>query len=219
MIDFDIEWQEAPGVRDIVLARTWCRLTIRVNGQCITRVMDRRTKGWRNAVFGSAFPLCCWMVDNLWFLLYEPYRWTIPYSSRDLARGVEARAWVQRHSLLAAREGGALPDLSLYGDGDAVVARWLRDGGDTSHPFLRFVNEGRARLQPDAVRGSIGRYVACVLGRVADMNHPDLNDLRDDWNELGQLTQEEGDLCAAAARLGLNAHYQDDLPDASATLP
>ena len=146
MIDFHIEWKDAPGVRDPVLSRTWCALTIRIQGEPVTRVFDRRTKGWRNSVHGSVFPLCNWIVDNLWFLLYEPYRWAVPYGSRDLARNDVDRPWVHRHSLLAAREGGALPDLTFFRDGDAVLLRWLKDGGDASHPFLRFVQEGQAHL-------------------------------------------------------------------------
>ncbi len=211
MIDFDVDWQEAPSVQDAVLARTWCRLAIRVDGQFVTRVRDQRTNGWRDGVYGSAFPLCCWMVENLWFLLFEPHRWPIVYGSRDLARNNDARPWVQRHSFLAAREGGALPDLSLYADGDSVVARWLRDGGDASHPFLRFVKEGAAWLEPDAVRESIQCFVERILDRVADMDHPDVLHLREDWSELRSLTPEDRDLCAWAARLGLNAHYQDEL--------
>ena len=218
MIDFDVDWQEAPGVTDAVLARTWCRLTIRVNGQPVTRVMDRRTNGWRNGVFGSAFPLCCWIVDNFWFLLFEPYRWSKPYGSRDLARDYEARLWVQRHSLLAAREGGALPDLSLYADGDAVVARWLRDGGDAPHPFLRFVRDGFARLEPESVQEGIGRFVELVLDRVADLDHPDVGHLREDWVEFRNLTTEDRELCTWSARLGRNSYYQDDLSGALASL-
>ena len=32
MIRFRMEWQDAPGVRDTVLARTWCRLVIEAGG-------------------------------------------------------------------------------------------------------------------------------------------------------------------------------------------
>ena len=142
-------------------------------------------------------------VAGLWTTLgsfgMKPYRWPVRYGSRDLARDAAARDWVQRHSLLAAREGGALPDLSLYGDGDAVVAHWLRDGGDTSHPFLRFVKEGTASLEPAAVREGLGRLVERVLERTADMRHPAVVQLRDDWNELGQLTQ-KGATCGLGRR-------------------
>lgn len=216
MIDFAIDWKDAPGVRDPVLARTWCALTIRVGGEPVTRVFDRRTKGWRNSVYGSVFPLCRWVVDSLWFLLYEPYRWPIPYGSRDLARNDADRPWVHRHSLLAAREGGALPDLTLFRDGDTVLARWLRDGGDASHPSLRFVQEGQMRLSPDAVRNSIEFLVQTVLERVPDLAHTDIAQLRDDWHDLRNMTPDETNLCAWSARLGINAHYNDELSESAA---
>lgn len=216
MIDFDIDWKEAPGVRDPVLARTWCALTIRVGDQVVTRVSDRRTRGWRNAVYGSVFPMCAWVVDNFWFLLYEPYRWAAPYGSRDLARNAADRPWVHRHSLLAAREGGALPDFTLCRDGAAVLARWLRDGGDASHPFLRFVQEGLMRLEPEDARRGLARLVDAVLARVADMREPEVAQLRDDWRDLQRLPPDEESLCIWSARLGINAHYEDELSDADA---
>ena len=191
-------------------------MTIRIDGAPVTRVSDRRTKGWRNSVHGSVFPLCRWLVDNLWFLLYEPYRWPVRYGSRDLARNEADRPWVRRHSLLAAREGGALPDLTLFRDGDAVLARWLRDGGDASHPSLRFVREGEARLSPDTVWDSIGALVDTLLQRAGDLPHADVAMLRDDWNHLRNLTPDEAALCAWAARLGINAHYEDELSDGDA---
>lgn len=213
MIDFTIDWKDAPGVRDPVLARTWCGLTIRIGSEHVTRVFDRRTKGWRNCVYGSVFPLCRWMVDNLWFLLYEPYRWSTPFGSRDLARNDADRPWVRRHSLLAAREGGALPDLTLFRDGDSVLARWLADGGDASHPSLRFVQKGRARLSPNVVGESVAGLVESVLQRVAGLPHADVSRLRDDWRDLCSLTPEEARLCGWAARLGIDAHYEDELSD------
>ncbi len=216
MIDFQIDWKDSPGVRDPVLARTWCALTIRIHGEPVTRVSDRRTKGWRNSVHGSVFPLCSWIVDNLWFLLYEPYRWAVPYGSRDLARNNADRPWVHRHSLLAAREGGALPDLTVFRDGDAVLVRWLKDGGDASHPFLRFVQEGQAHLSPETVRASIEKLVDAVLKRVSDLPHAEVAQLRDDWADLCRLTAEETNLCAWSARLGINAHYDDELSDSEA---
>ncbi len=196
VIDFHLEWKDAPGVRDPVLARTWCALTIRIDGQPVTRVFDRRTKGWRNSVHGSVFPLCTWIGDNLWFLLYEPYRWPVPYGSRDLARNDLDRRWVQRHSLLAAREGRALADLTVFRDGDAVLARWLKDGGDATHPFLRFVGEGQAYLSLETVRASIEKFVDSVLQRVSNLPHAEVAQLHDDWVGLRRLTSDESNVCA-----------------------
>lgn len=214
MIDFDIEWEDAPGVRDPVLARTWCSLAIRIDSHVVTRVADRRTKSLRSSIYGSAFPLCHWIVDNFWFLLFEPYRWATPCGSRDLARDPADRPWVQRHSFLAAREGGALPDLTLFRDGSAVLARWHRDGEDAAHSFLRFVQEGQAYLDPEAVRTDLERFVDAVLERLAPLSHPEAAQLRDDWAALRTLTHEERQLCAGAARLGIDAHCDDALPGA-----
>lgn len=215
MIRFDVDWQDARGVRDPVLARTWCALTVRVGDEVVTRVFDNRTRGWRNSVHGAVFPLCAWLVDNFWLLLNEPYRWAAPYGSRDLARGAEGRPWVHRHSLLAAREGGALPDLTLFRDGDAVVVRWLKDGGDASHPFLRFVAEGQVRVDPLEVRQCLREFVESVLARVADLREPEVAQLRDDWSDLVDLSAADQRICMWAARLGLNAHYDDELSEES----
>ena len=213
MIKFFVDWQDAPGVEHPVLAHTWCRLTIRINDQNVTRVHDRRTKGWRDGVYGSVFPLCAWVVDNFWFLQYETYRWRALYGSRDLAQKPSDRAWVQRHSLLSAREGGALPDLTFSRDGDAIAVHWLKDGGDASHPNVKFVREGSARLAPDQVRKSLGSFVGDVLDRVSNLGEPEVAQLRDDWAELQDLTQEERELCVWSARLGINAHYDDELSE------
>jgi hypothetical protein len=58
MIEFQVEWQDAPGVRDPVLERTWCRLTMDVDGQVVTRAIDHRSQSLRDGIYGSALPLC-----------------------------------------------------------------------------------------------------------------------------------------------------------------
>lgn len=64
MIEFRVEWQDAPGVRDPVLARTWCRLTVDVDGQLVSRAIDHRSESLRDGIYGSVLPLCSWMVEN-----------------------------------------------------------------------------------------------------------------------------------------------------------
>lgn len=213
MIRFGVEWQEAAGVRDPVLARTWCRLTIEVDGQVVTRAIDDRARSVRDGVCGSAFPVCFWIVENWWFLLHEAYRFHRPCGSRDLARHDDDRAWVRRHSLLAAREGGALPDLTLFRDGDAVVTRWLRDGPDATHPFLHFANEGQARLDAGAAADGLSGFVNCVLERVHDLDAPELDAFRRDWAAISGAPPEERELCGWSARLGMDPYDPDDVTD------
>ena len=85
MIRFHVEWHDAPGVRDTVLARTWCRLVIEAGGQLVTEAVHGPSQSLRGGVYGSVFPLCQWIVENWWFLLNESYRFPTRYTSRDLA--------------------------------------------------------------------------------------------------------------------------------------
>ena len=78
VIEFRVEWQEALGVRDPVLARTWCRLTMDVDGQVVSRAIDHRSQSLRAGIYGSALPLCTWMVENWWCLQHEAYRFHQP---------------------------------------------------------------------------------------------------------------------------------------------
>ena len=211
MIEFRVEWQGAPSVRDPVLARTWCRLAIEADGYLVTHAIDQRAQSLRGGVYGSAFPLCRWIVENWWFLHHEACRFPRRYGSRDLSRNAANRAWVQRHSLLAAREGGALPDLMLFRDGEAIVARWLRDGADTAHPFLHFASEGQVRMGvEDATRG-LARFVELVLGRVAELDAPEVEDLREDWSAISTATEDERELCIWSACLGIDPYDPDEL--------
>ena len=108
MIRVRVEWQDAPGVRDTVLARTWCRLAIEAGGRLVTEFLDDRSRSLRGGIYGSVFPLSQWIVENWWFLLNESYRFPAAYGSRDLARTSGDCAWIQRHSM---RSRSSLPVL------------------------------------------------------------------------------------------------------------
>ncbi len=213
MIEFRVEWREAPGVRDALLARTWCLLTIEVDGQIVTRASDNREPGARNGIYGPAFPLCRWVVENWWFLHHEASPFERRYGSIDLARNPRHRAWVQRHSLLAVGEGGALPDLVLFRDGDAVAANWLQDGADAVHPFLRFANEGRARLALDDTTHGLTDFVDRVLARLDGLEAPEIDEVREDWAAISGAAPDEREICGWSARLGLDPYDPDELTD------
>ena len=213
MIEFQVEWQDAPGVRDPVLERTWCRLTMDVGGQVVTRAIDHRSQSLRDGIYGSALPLCRWIVENWWCLQYEAYRFHRPSRSHDLARNVDHRAWVQRHSLRAVGEGGVLPDLMLFRDGDAIVVRWLPDESDATYPFLRFVGKGEARLAAQEVMHGLTDFVLRVLERVEEMDAPEVEALSRDWAAITTATPDERELCVWSGRLGLDPYDPDELTD------
>lgn len=213
MIRFRMEWHDAPGVRDGVLARTWCRLVIEAGGRLVTEVVHCPSESLRGGVYGSAFPLCQWIVENWWFLLNESYRFPARYASRDLARTSRDREWVQRHSLLAAREGNALPDLTLHRDEQKVVVRWMRDGMASTHPALRFTGEGETHMDvADAERG-LADAVQAVMDRLDGVEAPEVEGFRKDWAAVVGVAEQERKLCERAARLGIDPFDPDELTD------
>ena len=213
MIRFRMEWQDAPGVRDTVLARTWCRLVIEAGGRLVTEAIHDASDSLRGGIYGSAFPLAQWIVENWWFLLNESYQFPARYASRDLARTLPDRAWVQRHSLLAAREGGALPDLTLHRDEEKVVARWTPDGTASVPPPLRFTGEGEVHLDvADAERG-LAEAVQAVMDRLEGFEEPEVRAFRRDWAAITGATEQERRLCEWSARLGIDPFDPEELTD------
>ena len=213
MIKFRVRWQDAPGVRDPVLARTWCRLTVEVAGHVVTRAIDHRSDKSRKGIYGSVLPLCSWIVENWWCLQYEAYRFHRPLRSHDLAVNLDHRAWVQRHSLRAVGEGGVLPDLMLFRDGDVLVARWFADQADSVHPHLRFVGHGQACIAVDEATHGLTEFVDCVLDRVDGLNAPELESLRQDWAAITTTPPDEREFCTWSARLGLDPYDPDELTE------
>ena len=213
MIRFRVEWQDAPGVKDAVLARTWCRLAIEAHGRLVTEVLDNRSRSLRGGIYGSVFPLSQWIVENWWFLLNESYRFPAAYGSRDLARTPGDRAWIQRHSMLAARQGGALPDLTIYRDEESVVARWIPDRGDSTHPFLRFTGSGEVQMDPNEVKRELAELVDQVMDRLEGVEDTEVGLLREEWAGISASTEEDREICEWSARLGLDPHDPDEFTD------
>jgi len=215
MMQFEIEWEDAPGVRDRVLAATWARLSIRIEGIYVTELLDLRSSSRRTAVYGSLFPLAEWVVENWWNLLYEP----CPTSPVVSARA--ARAWMrhvmQRHGILSARDGGALPDLSIWNDGAETILHWDPDPPSIQAARVRFVGQGHVRLPAPSVRAGLTSLVNHVIGRLEACGLQDDEDalrLRTAWSAVGDSTVDEPETCRRLALLGLNPYDPDEATEA-----
>ncbi|MEZ4475606.1 MAG: hypothetical protein R3F60_33380 [bacterium] len=210
----DIEWEDAPGVRDRVLAATWGRLAIRVGTACVTELLDLRSSSRRTAVYGSAFPLAEWVVEHWWHLLHEP----CPTSPVVSAR--EARAWMrptlQRHGILSARDGGALPDLSIWSDGPECILRWDADPPTSRGARVRFVSQGQAHLPTSDVQAGLTALVNQVIGRLEALGLHDDEDarrLQAAWSAVASSMAEEPVVCRRLALLGLDPYDPDEATD------
>ncbi len=217
-LSFDVEWLDAPGINDAVQAASWGRLSINLTGRegsrtCLTQCLDLNLSQAREAVYGSWFSLARWLVDPYWFVLYEPPRTGSKLSGRELGRQQELRSWVQRHNLLAAREGGALPDLSIAREEDSVSILAHPDPVSPPNSRVRFVCQGTQVIQVRDCELGIQRFVDAVLERLRNVKHPDVDLLARDWEQIRLLDDGDRKLCDWAARLGVDAQDPCEAPD------
>ena len=219
MLSFLTEWADAPGVKDSVLASTWARLEIQAGDEALNKrwpstVISVANKSLRRGVYGALFPLAEWVVENWWFLLHEPSRVPEFTSGRQLASDPLQRVWAQRHNLLAAREGGALPDMTIYRDGSQVVAKWVpdREQDERIRP-VHFIDEGEVRFSETSLESGLQQLVEAVLDRLGTCSDEDSKRLKENWTALCESRQREPDLCAWSASLGIDPYDNTELTD------
>jgi len=95
MLDFVVEWHDAPGVKDAVLAKTWARLEIHISDyqsppHFLTQCIRSKVNSVHRGVYSSVFPLAEWVVENWWFLLFEPITIAIrnvPFATPSVSPG------------------------------------------------------------------------------------------------------------------------------------
>lgn len=218
MLKLLTEWNDAPGVRDPALAATWARLEIKwetpAESRWLSQLIRSTTNGVDRGVYGSLLPLAEWIVENWWFLLHETCRVPDFISGRFLAHDPQQRDWLQRHNLLAARNGGALPDVTIFRDGESVALKWMPDPKSDENALpVRFVDEGSARISPDDVERELHRFVEAVLERLPNADHDSVVRLQTNWNAICESRQTEADLCALSAAMGLDPYDDDQLTD------
>lgn len=218
MLSLFTEWNDAPGVKDPVLAATWARLEIKDQSSLDPRWPSRVIRSTANSldrgVYGSLFPLAEWIVENWWFLLHESCRVPEFTSGRRLASDPAQRAWAQRHNLLAARDGGALPDLTIYRDGNIVALKWVPDPehDDRTRP-VRFIEQGHIMADPSDAERSLHQFVEAVLDRLVGISDAATQRFRVNWKAVCESRQNESELCSWSASLGLDPYDENGLTD------
>lgn len=204
MLDFHIEWEDAPTVRSPSLGATWARLEIRVGDRPVTRFWSESANAIRSGVYGSLFPLAQWIARHWWHLLEE----SIPHPAvlRGARRaGVDVRSWMERHNLVYSREGMAYPDLSIYREDELIGLRWTPDPEGVTTPG-RFLGEGATHLCRAEVEAALARLVESVLERTAELDVDEVHALRADWGAVQSSSGAERALCERLAGLGLDPY-------------
>ncbi len=187
-----IEWEDPASAKGEELRATWCRLSVHIGQNPVTRVHDERAQTVREAVYCSAYPLAEWFAFNWWALLNESER---PSSSPE------------RHNLRFAREGFALPNLELFSEDSMVRAVW-KPYRPASAP-VRFLDEGFALLERNAFVSEIQTFVAKVVARLESQRVPRTS-LTREWSAIGETSGAEREFCETAGALGLDPYDLED---------
>lgn len=207
----DVEWQAAPGVRDLALAQTWARLSLTSSAGTPLIEVVAEAGQYRRAVYGSALPLALWFVENYWALLHESPRAPVATPGRALTRMAWLRPWVQRHGLLTAGGGFLLPDLVIARDGDACILRVAadREAAPTASG-QKFIADTLERESWHEVREGIHRFVNAVVERLRDVEGVEPDELRRNWSAILGSETTEAALCASLAALGVDPYGDEE---------
>jgi hypothetical protein len=76
-----------------------------------------------------------------------------------------------------------------------------------------FLGHGSAILPVSEAQSALAGLVDQVLARLDGLAEPDVTRLSDNWTEIGRSNREERDLCARAARLGLDPYDAEQMTD------
>src|ERR1017187_3018876 len=194
MSDFQLrfEWEESPRVRAPELNATWARLEIYADGEPITKV--ERAQSVRTGIYVPLYPIAEWMVANWWFLWDE---WRT--DGRD-----------GRHSLLAAREGFVLPDLSFLPTETKMEVVW-RAGASMTSAGVLFLSSGSNVLAKSLVKEEFRRLVNGVIERL-DVRQVEGSYLVQEWRAIqdAERDPEQRAFCEKAARLGCDPFDVED---------
>ena len=187
------EWEDAPRVSAPELGATWARLEIYADSEAVTKVEARRAQSVRTGIYVPLYPIAEWMIANWWFLWDE---WRT--DGQD-----------SRHSLLAAREGFALPNLSLLPTETKIELIWRPVTSAAAD--VSFLSGGSMVVAKSLVREEFRRLVEAVLERL-EVRQAHGSYLVQEWRAIQDAEQdpEQRAFCETAARLGCDPFDLED---------
>jgi hypothetical protein len=205
-IELAFDWLDADGVQGPELRATWAKFTLRVGGRSVTRVLHEPSRTTRDHVYLPLYPLAEWLATHWWVLFYEV----------DTPRKLGDRAFAMRHSLRDAREGYALPPLSILPQGETVRLVWEQE--ELPHHRLEFLTRGQKDLPTPILRGVLSGFIQAVVRRLQELTVEGTM-LEEEWGAIESVGAEEAEFCTAAAALGLDPYaLEDDQRDEIASI-
>lgn len=193
----DFSWEDPGLARSEELRATWARLKLSIDDEVITSLIDRSVRSWREDVILPLYPLAEWLAANWWALWNETE--TTSRHERDF--------FSSRHALRQAREGFALPDLTIVPAGQWVQLNWAAE--DLHHQRVSFTETSSAWLPKTATKGTLADFVTQVIARLEQQNVQGTR-LQEDWQAIRSQDTEEDEFCILAGALGLDPYSLED---------
>jgi hypothetical protein len=170
---------------------TFCNLRLHVGDNNVTayRTHDREEE---DHISMPAYYLAEWIAENWWPLLWEP---------RKAEDSATDREFLNRHNLMAAQQGFALPSVSLVSTGDNIdiyAAKRRIEHGDAM-----FLKGGTSILRRSAVEGELQKFVEATL---AHLKGVDDSPLQRSWALITETLEDTADFCRFMGALGLSPY-------------
>lgn len=197
-LTYDFDWLDAPGARGPELAATWARLSLRADGNCITRVLDERAQTIRDYVYVPLYPLAEWLAANWWFLTSESAN---PHKEN-------ATDFYRRHALGPHREGYAYPNLKIVPHrGASTQISW--DISPSQWRKTSFLEAGNAWVDSPEFQAVVSALIDQVIRRLEACGIDDTL-LQDEWAAIQAADADEALFCRTAAGLGWDPYDLDE---------
>lgn len=159
---FDLEWVAGRYESSVpVDLLTRCHLALRIKGHELFRHEDLLGEHQvKDAITVSAYPLAVWFAANWWRLRWEPS----PGSGDEIS----LHDWKMSHTLAAAGEGYAWPNLVFSSDGENIQVN-LKPYHGSAEP-LRFLERLDAWVPADEYEAGVDDLINQTLAQLSDSN-------------------------------------------------
>lgn len=199
-LHFDSEWLDGTGIEGAELAATFASLRIRVGGAAVTKILDHRTKAFRERIYVPLYPLAESLATNWWFFASGP---GLGDADNENSPG--------RHSLIRPRDGFIYPRITAVPSGRAVRLVWKASlpGDRDAAGRIEFTGEGETLVEAGDFRRACSDLIDCVLARLSSLEVEDTL-LHREWAAIRDADEEEVEYCRTAAALGWDPYDLDD---------
>ena len=199
-LHFESEWLDGTGIEGAELAATFASLRICVGRTPVTKLLDHRTKAFRERIHVPLYPLAESLATNWWFFASGPgFGDAADENSRNCP------------SLISPRDGFIYPRLTAIPVERAVRLVWKasRPGDRDAAGRVEFTGAGEAQIETGDFRRACSDLIERVLARLSSLEVEDTL-LHREWTAICGADTEEIEYCRTAAALGWDPYDLDE---------